>query len=290
MRLAMSVLVCAALAGATSQAAAFSIEVVEFARNDAPGEDLTWNLVETPDLFDDDGTKREKTTSLAVIEAPAAPVADTVGATATFTTRYAGVFTADGDADEGVLQAYQVAYRIVFDVDACAACAWNATVEAWWAGAVTIGNDTPALFFGASAVVEDPIIGVDGVETAPGLGFVASTNSGGDVPFAGAPAPIELSGVGALQHQLDFRAVFSLQSRRFGSGGQYLPSDEVTVRLGRAGSLTGVPTDDYPGSFPRVMDDDGIFARVTVTLAAVPEPDTALLLAAGVLALAARRR
>ena len=69
MRLTMSVLVCAALVGAASQAAAFSIEVVEFARNAAPGDDLTWGLVETPDLFDDDGTRREKLSSLEVLVA-----------------------------------------------------------------------------------------------------------------------------------------------------------------------------------------------------------------------------
>ena len=59
---------------------ALSIDVVELARNDAPGEDLDLGSAsDTPDLLDDDGTKREKSTELAMIEAPGAPVADVAG-------------------------------------------------------------------------------------------------------------------------------------------------------------------------------------------------------------------
>lgn len=268
---------------AAPPAAAFSIGVVELERNDAPGEDATWGLVETPDVFDDDGTKREKATALGVVAAPGAPVADAPGATASFTTRYAGIFSADADTGGGILQPWQVAYRIVFEVDACAGCAWTATIEGWHAGAVTFGNDLTTTGVGASAQVDRPRMGVDGSDAGGSSSFAPSSTTGGDVPFARVDAPVEITGVGPSQHQLDYRALLTLRSHGNGPIGLGLPGDEVSVRLGRAGTLTGVAADDYPGAGARVLADDGIFARVTVTLTAVPEPSTGALLALGLL-------
>jgi hypothetical protein len=274
---------CALLAG-TPGAEGFSIGVVELERNDAPGEDRTWGLVETPDGFDDGGLKHEKSTALAVVEAPA-DAADVAGATATFTARYAGIFTVDADATSGLLQAWQLSYRVVFEVDACAGCAWTARIEGWHEGALTFGNDTTARFSGASAVVESPWLGVDGIPHDVGLGFAASRNAGGETPFGGGFANVEIAGVGPALHQLDVRALFSLESRATSSQSFSLPSDELSARLGLAGSLSEVPTDDYPGVAPRAIDDDGIFTRVTVTLVSVPEPASLVLLGAGIASL-----
>ena len=67
---------------------------------------------------------------------------------------------------------------------------------------------------------------------------------------------------------------------------QWVAEFDVVLVDSRTG-LTDASADDYPGVGSRVVDDDGHFVRVIVTLLDVPEPGS-LLLGVGALAAIAR--
>lgn len=285
---------CAVVLGAPEAALALQLSVVELARNEQSGESLAFPwLRETPDVFYDDssGKKVEKRSELSVHEAPGPALPDAVGATSTLTARYAAVYTTDGDALGVPPTDFHSHWRLVFAVDACAGCAWTATIESWWRGSQTFIDDDVA-DMGASTQPWTPGFGVDGTAipvvggTPPIIGGGTSTR---DFPFYETLPTVVLTGVGPSLHHVDIYDRVTLKSSRTAG---FLPvaADEVSIRSGLAGTLPGVSADDYPGLGDRDPALDGRFVRVTVVLTAVPEPRAAALLGAGLLLLAGRSR
>lgn len=159
--LGVLLLPCALLLVAPGGALALGLTIVELERNQLQGQSLTFPLsIDTADQLDDHtAVKLERRSELSVPEAPGPALPDAIGATATLTVRYAAVHTTDGEQWGAGQRFFTSHWRLVFAVDACAGCAWTATIESWRRGSMTFVDDSD---IGAKGQLSGGWIGVDG--------------------------------------------------------------------------------------------------------------------------------
>lgn len=212
-----------------------------------------------------------------------------------FTTRFwttgaadRGFSLAGGTANQGTTMSYTISFTVVRD----AGEAYSITVTTALLGALTVLDDASGLAGAGSAsagVVSGSMTGGSvatgglGLSPASGpIGGTSSTSGAVTVVSRSNVATIDAIGTGLPQaYTLTFGASFAAGSPQGFFGG-----DEASYRFGLAAAtgsvLAGASADDYAGPGARNGVADGHF----VTVAVIPEPETALLLGAGLLGLA----
>lgn len=244
----------------------------------------------TADFTDDNGADSQKSqnlssTAITAFTPPSGSVPDTLGSSVSFSTRYASLLAAD--ADTGNLTRQQVsAYDVQFTVNAAAGVKYVVTIDTRRVGDLTVINDTSGNS-GTSASLGAVTGKVNGGANDPLLGLPSDSftgpngNSNGNKAFnQNLAGVLTLQGVGTQVFTLSFTWTDSVTGNP--------ASDEVAIRMGLSGTLTGVTADDYPGTPSRTLtcngtftNCDGHFVDVTVD---VPHPPTLSLLGLGLAA------
>lgn len=261
------------LAAAPRQAGALAVSGITVAPTGANTADV---------LANGGANRRQVSSSATLLGAAPAPVADVVGASVAFGTRYAQLVAADREAGGGATsQSATAAYSITFTVVNPLGGLYRVDVDTSRLGALTLINDGGG---GASASLGAVSGLLDGVGNgALGLPAVATLTGvgGGNQGFSQIGSTLSLTDTATSRtFTLAFSWAASASSSR----------DEAAVRLGVGGGLTSTTADDYPGLGARVASGDGHFVNVGVTLLAVPEPATFALLGGGIAVLAGGRR
>ena len=260
------------------------------------------SVTQTGDFTQDstytDRTYATSTTATPVL--PGGPVADSIGATLTFTSRYSALFAADRDADgtgTSTTGSLNAKYQVNFSVTAGAGFQYVVQVDTRMLGELTAVNDGKQTSTGT-------IGNVTGTYTGPGttggslnltLAQTNATDAGVDVSLSqtGVFTITGLVGTGAPQaFVLDFTWSMSATSQTNGAN----IGDEAAVRLGQTAltTLTGTTAGDYPGAGGDVPSRvscngstdlstcDGHTVKVTVT--EIPAPPTLSVVALGLAA------
>lgn len=272
-----------ALAGVLANLAALSpVEALSIT-----GLSVTTTGTNTADFTDDVGSERSQNlsaTSSTAFTPISGSVADTVGSTVSFSTRYASLLAADADTASTTQSRTQVsAYQVQFTVNAGASVKWVVTINTRRVGDMTVISDTSGNS-GTTASLGAVTGTVNGnANAALGLPLDSFTgpngNADGDKAFSQDLAGVlTLQGSGTQTFTLAFTWTDTVTSAP--------AADEVAIRMGLAGTLTGLTADDYPGNPSRTLtcnsgftNCDGHFVDVNVI---VPHPPTLSLLGIGV--------
>jgi hypothetical protein len=220
--------------------------------------------------------------SVALVGAAPAPVADTVGASLSFGTRYAALVAADREAGGGTTaETATEAYTITFTVNNPLGGTYRLDIDTSRLGALTLVTDSGGGATASLGAVTGTLDGVANASLALAAVGPLTATGGANQGFSqtGSVLSIVASNV-TRTFTLGFTWTASASSSQ----------DEAAVRLGISGGLATTTADDYPGVGARTPANDGHFVGVGVTLVAVPEPGTLALLAAGLVLLPARPR
>jgi len=268
---------CAGLGPALALAATLAIGAPTARALSITGITLTLDAANSANATGTSGANQFQIASSLALSGPApVSVADVVGASVSFETRYAALLAADREAVGGTsTRTASPAYSISFVVDNPLGAAYQLDIDTRRIGAVVVvddGSGTASASLGAVAAQ------VDGVAEANlSLGAL----SGGAQVISQSSTTLSLLD-SALSRTVTLQ--FSWSSSATSS------RDEVAVLLGLAGSLPNTIADDYPGPTARDATKDGHFVGVRATILSIPEPGTAILVAQGFVALALRRR
>jgi hypothetical protein len=234
----------------------------------------------TPDLFDDVGSV-------------ASQISSTVGVLSSsatgFVTRYqAGVYTdAGGAGATSNVITLNAAYTISFDIIDAVGSNWQLDIATSRVGArtsVTDGGGQSAFSLGAAT----GLLGGAGTLGSGSLDLaaIARSQQGNGVNLAfnqTGTATVTGSGNGSVT--LSFAFTATAETLVAGTAG-----DEAAIRMGIPENLSSFTAGAYPGAGGRTAANDGHFVDLDLLdLGPIPEPDTALLLAFGLLALGAGR-
>jgi hypothetical protein len=210
-----------------------------------------------------------------------------------FQTRYAMLVGTDAGqiAPLGSLsETFTANYTITLSILGAPGEHWQVVLETSRVGALTIvhdGNGSASATLGAvtgsaTGGTLTGSLGLAAVGTTTNAG--APTTSPNTAFDQSSSAVVAGVGTGAVQTvTLSFSWTASTTSTRQGNN-----ADEAAVRMGRTSTASFYTADDYPGAGSRTQSLDGHFVSATL----IPEPDTALLLASGLVGLAwsSRRR
>ena len=241
----------------------------------------------TANALTDSGNNRSQYDSAtSTLVAPGGPIADLPGSSTDFLVRYASLFAADREMNSGSFSpvAMTSSYQITFTVDNPVGSSYRIDIDTLRIGALTNVDDANG---GSGSLTLGGVTGsVDGTPNAAlalaAVGPYTPTTTG-VTTFNQATSTLQLfSSAPSQTWVLSFTWTSNLTSGR----------DEVAIRMGLNGSLTGSTADDYPGVSPvgpSTQADDGHFTDVTVTLL-TPEPESGSLLALGLLGIALQAR
>lgn len=210
----------------------------------------------------------------------AGPVAVSLGATLTASSRYVSNVAADrGSALSGgtANATANTNYTVQFTIDPgtiSAKVQYTVDIDTLLRGWLTAVDDSGiGSSSGGSSVISNVTAKVNTVNN-PTLSLASAANIGGtsgtnDVAInkAGGISLGPFTGVNVFT--LQFTWTTTATSPQNVAGG-----DEHAVRLGAPGPLGGASADDYPGPNNRNINNDGHFVNVTATIVAVPEPST----------------
>jgi hypothetical protein len=236
------------------------------------------------DATDNTGDERSQLASdVAIILGPGGAVADTLGASNTFSTRYFSLLAADADGKgKSVDTGTQTSdYRVTFTVDVGLGVSYTLKLDTKMFGALTLVDDQSGKGKNATAEISD-VTGKLGGGTLAGLGLAtsnkATTDDGSNMEINQSNT-LTIVATGTQTFTLDFTW----------TGRALSNPDEAAVRLGFAGTLSDVTADDYPGVGSRKANcspgtmgalgacsgggfADGHFLTVLVTITDVPGP------------------
>jgi hypothetical protein len=260
---------------------------------------ITQSVTQTGD-FTQDATYTDRTyatSTTATPVAPGGPVADSIGATLTFTSRYSALFAADRDATGNVTSTtgtLSAKYQVNFSITAAAGFQYIVQVDTRMLGELTAVNDGGKASTGTIGNVTGTYTGAGTTSGSLNLtlNLNNTTDTGADVSFSptGVFTITGLVGTGAAQNfVLDFTWTMSASSTTNGAN----IGDEAAVRLGQTAltTLTGTTAGDYPGAggdVPSRVSCDGSTDlstcdghTVMVTVTEIPAPPTMSLVALG---------
>jgi hypothetical protein len=201
-----------------------------------------------------------------------------------FQSRYSMLVGTDIGSNPTITENFTANYTITLSVLANVGELWQLIIDTGRVGALTVVNDGNG---SASATLGAVTGGATGGVLSGSLGLAAvgtATNSGSpatsvNTPFAQTSTAL-LSGVGTGVAQtvtLSFSWTASTTSTRQGNNG-----DEAAVRMGETTGASSYSAGDYADMGDRVQALDGHFVSATL----IPEPETAFLLASGLVGLA----
>jgi hypothetical protein len=233
---------------------------------------------------------RENRSSTTILDA-GGTAASIVGNSVNASTRYAAMTAADGGVATAPSRSATHAYSITFTITADPWVVYDLAINTSRLGAITRvddgtggGNGSIGAVSGTLNAVATPGLGLSGVSLGQGTGAA-------NTPFNQSTSTITLPGlIGNQVITLAFQWTSTANSTCTGFLCSTTGNDEVAVRLGMAGTGSGVTADDYPGVGSRNINGDGHFVSVNALVTAVPEPGTVLLLGSGLAALALRGR
>jgi hypothetical protein len=219
--------------------------------------------------------------SVGLVGAAPAPVADVVGASLAFDTRYAALLAVDREAGGGSHnRSATAAYTITFTVDNPLGGTYRIDVDTSRLGALTLVTDSGGSATASLSAVTGSLDGVVDPALALSAAGPLTGAAGGNTAFSQTSTTLSVLSSAPLQ---TYTLAFSWTASATGN------QDEAAVRLGIGGSLGSVTADDYPGVGARVASNDGHFVHVGVTLLTVPEPASLTLALCGLAWMAARR-
>lgn len=239
---------------------------------------------------------RENRSSVAVNDS-GGTAPDVVANSVNAQTRYAAMVGADGGIATAPNRTATSNYTITFSVTASPGTIYNVSIDTSRIGAITRVDDgtggasgnISALTgaYGVNAPASTAAFGLSAVTVALGTGA-------SNTPFSQNSTTLTLTGLtGPNTINLSFNWTATANSTCTGSLCSSTGNDELAVRLGMAGTGSGVSADDYPGVGARNIATDGHFMNVTaVVTSVVPEPGTLALVAFGLAGIArvGRRR
>jgi hypothetical protein len=255
--------------GAGAPAGALSISGLTIAPGAANSADLLQNA----------GANRAQIASTsAIVSSAIGPVADVLGASVGFDSRYAALLAADREAGGGSFtQSATADYTISFTVLNPTGAVYQIDIDTSRIGSLVLVNDGGG---GASASLGAVTGSLDGLAD-PALALAAlgplTGAAGGNSPFSQTGATLSVLGAALSQ---TYTLAFTWSASATGS------RDEAAVRLGISGGLGTTTADDYAGS----PAGDGHFVSVGVTIVSVPEPNLLALILTGLALFALRPR
>jgi hypothetical protein len=233
---------------------------------------------------------RENRSSTSVLDS-GGTTADVMGGNVNAQTRYAAMTGADGGVATAPSRTATHQYTITFSVTAAPWATYGITIDTGRFGAITRVDDGTGGGNGSIGAVTGLLNGVGNANlglTSVGLG--QGTGAANTVINQNSPA-LTLTGLtGTTNITLQFTWSSTANSTCSGFGCSTTGNDEIAVRLGMAGTGSGVTADDYPGVGARNINGDGHFVTINATITNVPEPGTVLLLGGGLAGLAFRGR
>lgn len=243
------------------------------------GISVATDAANTADASNNSGASRYQIASSAGLSGSApGPVADVVGASVSFDTRYAALLAADREAAGGSdTRSATASYTITFTIDNPTGGNYRIDIDTSRVGALTLVSDGAGT---GSASIGAVLAMIDG-SAAAGLGLAAVG------PLAGAASANQGFSQSSTTLSLFDSAVTRTVMLSFTwSASVTSAQDEAAVRLGLGGLLGTTTADDYPGVGGRSAANDGHHVGVGVTLLSVPEPMALVLLALGLVGLA----
>jgi MYXO-CTERM domain-containing protein len=227
-------------------------------------------------------TFNQVASSTSIVIAPSGPVADSIGSSLAFQTRYAWLVAADRDAGGGThTQSATAEYQITFTVDNPAGHTYRIDIDTLRVGALTNVTDDA----GDSTITLGAVTGsVDAVVNgALALATVGpfTSDSTGTSTFSQSGTTLSITD-SALSRTFTLNFTWN--------GTAFSNKDEAAIRMGIGGGITGATADDYPGQGSRTLANDGHFVTVNTQIISTPEPTPAALIALGLVGLALRAR
>jgi hypothetical protein len=216
-------------------------------------------------------------TTLAPASAP-----DSVGSFSEFITRYAMIVAADRQMTTGNFTLNMTSsYSITFTVNNPTAATVKIDINTLRMAALTSVDDST----GSSTITLGAVTGQVNAVTQAGLALAAA---GGSASSSAINTSVNQSSTG---FSITTNAIVSAFVLQFNFSSSVVSAqDGGAIRMGTAGSLP-TTADDYPGAGSRTAANDGHFVDVKATvISATPEPETAGLIAFGMLMLALRAR
>jgi hypothetical protein len=225
---------------------------------------------------------RENRSSTSILDAGGSTL-DQLGNNVNASTRYAGMVGADGGVATAPSRTATQSYSVTFTITAQPWVVYDLTIGTSRLGAITRVSDGTGGGNGSISAVTGLLNGV-GNGTLSAIGGVSLSQGTGaaNTPFSQSTPTLTLTGLtGNNIIQLSFSWTATANSTCSGFLCSSTGNDELAVRLGMAGTGSGVSADDYPGVGSRNINGDGHFVSANAVITAVPEPGTILLFGGG---------